>query len=172
MSFLELAEERFSVRSFSDKPVESEKIDLILKAAQLAPTAVNYQPQKIYILKSQKALDTIRSLTQSTYDAPIVFLICSDETKTWKSSTEPGYTTGEMDASIVCTHMMLEAWEIGIGSVWVRLFNSTEVSEAFNLPEYIKPRCLLPIGYASDDCKPYAPWHNVYRDIDEFIEEL
>ena len=49
MSFLKLAAERFSVRSFSDKPVEPEKIDLILKAAQLAPTAVNYQPQMIYI---------------------------------------------------------------------------------------------------------------------------
>ena len=56
MSFLELAQERFSVRSFQDKPVEQEKIDLILKAAQLAPTAVNYQPQKIYILKSEEVL--------------------------------------------------------------------------------------------------------------------
>ena len=50
MDFMELISERFSVRSFSQRPVEDEKIDLILKAAQLAPTAVNYQPQKIYIL--------------------------------------------------------------------------------------------------------------------------
>ena len=115
MNFLELAEERYSVRSYSNKPIEEEKIKRILKAAQLAPTAVNYQPQKIYILKSQEALTKIRSLTNATYNAPIVFLICSDETKTWKSSLEKGYTTGEMDASIVCTHMMLEAWELGIG---------------------------------------------------------
>lgn len=56
MSFLELAQERYSVRSYSDKPIEQEKIDKILKAAQLAPTAVNYQPQKIYILRSAEAL--------------------------------------------------------------------------------------------------------------------
>ncbi|MBQ9025702.1 MAG: nitroreductase family protein [Methanobrevibacter sp.] len=172
MDFMELISERFSVRSFSDKAVEDEKIDLILKAAQLAPTAVNYQPQKIYILKSDDALNKIRSVCSSTYYAPLVFLICSDETKTWKSPMEKGYTTGEMDASIVCTHMMLEAWEIGLGSVWVRLFDSREVAKAFDLPKHIKPICLLPVGYASDDCVPYAPWHDVYRKIDEFCEEL
>ena len=172
MDFMDLISERFSVRSFSNKTIEDEKINLILKAAQLAPTAVNFQPQKIYILKSDEALEKIRMLTPSTYNAPLVFLICADETKTWKHQTEEGYSTGEMDASIVCTHMMLEAWEIGIGSVWVRLFDSREVSEAFNLPKHIKPICLLPIGYASEDCKPYAPWHDVYRKIDEFCEEL
>ena len=88
MNFLELAEERYSVRSYSNKPIEEEKMKRILKAAQLAPTAVNYQPQKIYILKSQEALTKIRSLTNATYNAPIVFLICSDVTKTWKSSFE------------------------------------------------------------------------------------
>ncbi len=77
-----------------------------------------------------------------------------------------------MDASIVCTHMMLEAWELGIGSVWVRLFDSKEVSEVFNLPKHIIPRCLLPIGYPSENSKPYAPWHFVYRNIEDFTEEL
>ena len=62
MNFLELAAARYSVRSYSDKPVEQNKIDLILKAAQLAPTAVNYQPQKIYVLKSEAAIDKINRL--------------------------------------------------------------------------------------------------------------
>lgn len=126
----------------------------------------------IYVLKSEEALNKIRSLTNSTYNAPVVFLICSDEDRTWKSPMEKGYTTGEMDASIVCTHMMLEAWELGIGSVWVRLFDSREVAKTLDLPQNIKPICLLPIGYASDDCVPYARWHNVYRDIDQFVQVL
>lgn len=172
MDFLELAADRYSVRSFSDKPVEQEKIDLILKAAQLAPTAVNYQPQKIFVLKSEAALSKINRLCRCIYGAPLVFLICSDERKTWKSQTEPGYSAGEMDCSIVCTHMMLEAWELGVGSVWVRLFDVEKVAKAFNLPPYIKPICLLPVGYATDDCVPYAPWHNVYREITEFTEVL
>lgn len=172
MSFLELAAERYSVRSYSDRPVEQEQIDQILRAAQLAPTAVNYQPQKIYILKSREALDKIRSLTRSTYDAPMVFLICADETQAWKSPFERGYSTGEMDASIVCTHMMLEAWELGIGSVWVKMFDSNEVTRAFNLPPNSKPVCLLPVGYPAEDCVPYAPWHDVFKPIEAFTEKL
>ena len=147
--FLDLASDRYSVRSYSSQPVEQEKIDLILKAAQIAPTAVNYQPQMIYVLKSDEALAKINRLCRCIYGAPLVFLICSDERKTWKSQTEPGYSAGEMDCSIVCTHMMLEAWEQGLGSVWVRLFDVAEVAKAFELPSYIKPVCLLPVGYAA-----------------------
>lgn len=172
MNFMELAADRYSVRSFSDKPVEQEKIDLILKAAQLAPTAVNFQPQMIYVLKSEAAIAKINRLCRCIYGAPLVFLICSDERKTWKSQSEPGYSAGEMDCSIVCTHMMLEAWELGVGSVWVRLFDVNKVAKAFDLPPYIKPICLLPVGYATEDCKPYAPWHNVHREISEFTEVL
>ena len=172
MELDEIITERYSVRSFSDEKVEPEKINEILKAAQLAPTAVNYQPQQIYALKSKEALEKINMLSPSIYNASTVFLICSNENETWKSSTEIGYTTGEMDASIVCTFMMLKAWDIGIGSLWVRLFDSYEVSRAFNLPDYIKPRCLLPIGYPTEDCKPYAPWHNVNKEINEFTKEI
>ncbi|MBQ8973481.1 MAG: nitroreductase family protein [Clostridia bacterium] len=172
MSFLELARERYSVRAYSDKPVEQEKIDLILEAAQVAPTAVNYQPQMVYVLKSEAALAKINRLCRCIYGAPLVFLICSDESKTWKSQSEPGYTTGEMDCSIVCTHMMLEAWELGLGSVWVRLFDSRAIAEAFNLPAHIRPICLLPVGYAAEGSIPYAPWHDVYRPVESFTKEL
>lgn len=172
MDFMELAAARYSVRSYSDRPVEREKIDHILKAAQLAPTAVNFQPQMIYVLKSEETMAKINRLCRCIYGAPMVFLVCSDERRTWKSPTEPSYSSGEMDCSIVCTHMMLEAWEQGLGSVWVRLFDVKAVAKAFDLPPYIKPVCLLPVGYASEDCVPYAPWHDVYRPIESFCKEL
>lgn len=73
--------------------------DKILEAAQLAPTAVNYQPQKIYILKSDQAVEKIRSICPSAYDAPVVFLIFADENLTWKHPKKHGYSTSEMDAS-------------------------------------------------------------------------
>ena len=172
MSFMELAAQRYSVRSYSARPVEQEKIDRILKAAQLAPTAVNFQPQMIYVLKSEEAMAKINRLCRCIYGAPMVFLICSDERKTWKSQTERGYSSGEMDCSIVCTHMMLEAWEQGMGSVWVRLFDVKAVAKAFDLPSYMKPICLLPVGYASEDSVPYAPWHDVYKPIEEISAVL
>ena len=68
--------------------------------------------------------------------------------------------------------MMLEAWELGLSSVWVRLFDAKAVAKAFDLPSHINPICLLPVGYASEDSVPYAPWHDVYRKISEFTEVL
>lgn len=77
-----------------------------------------------------------------------------------------------MDASIVCTHMMLEAWNIGVGSCWVLLFDPALVKNAFCLHPYIVPVCLLPIGYPASNAKPYAPWHDVYRPISETVKYL
>lgn len=172
MDFLEFARERYSVRSFSDKPIEPEKMQKILEAGQVAPTALNFQPQKIYILKSADAIEKIRFLTKYAYNAPTVLLVCTDLTKAWHSRQDRGFNSGEMDASIVCTHMMLEAWEQGIGSVWVRGFRADEVAKMFKLPENIKPVCLLPMGYPSEKAKPNAELHNSYRSLEEMVEEL
>ena len=91
-------------------------------------------------------------------------------TRVWKSPREHGYGTGEMDASIVCTHMMLEAWELGNGSVWVRGFDSRQAAAAYGLPKQIKPICLLLIGYPSKTSAPYASWHDTFRPLHEIVE--
>lgn len=75
-----------------------------------------------------------------------------------------------MTATIVCTHMMLEAWDIGIGSCWVLLFDPAEVIRAFNLPPYIVSVCFLPIGYPAPGAKPYASWHNTFRPLADTVE--
>ena len=107
MDFLELASQRYSVRSYSDRPVEQEKIDLILRAAQLAPTAVNYQPQMIYVLRSEAAMGTINGLCPCIYGAPMVFLVCIDERRTLKSRTEQGNSSGEKDCNTVLQFLPL-----------------------------------------------------------------
>lgn len=172
MDFLDLVKERFSVRSYSDKVVEDEKIAKILDAAKHAPTAVNYQPQQIYVLKSEEAIQKINSVCKCIFGAKTVFLICYDENRAWRNKYIPGYNSGEIDASIVCDHMMLEAWNLGIGSCWVGMFDPVKVSEVFNLPENIKPVALLPIGYAAPDCKPLEKMHNVFRPMEEMVTEL
>ena len=76
--FLTFAEKRYSVRAYDEsRPVEEEKIRKILEAARIAPTAVNHQPQQIYVLKSDNAIRVIRTLSRSVYNAPLVFLICA-----------------------------------------------------------------------------------------------
>lgn len=170
MSFIELAKARYSVRKFSDKAIEPEKLEQILEAGRIAPTAKNLHPEKIYVLQSKEAVEKISRLSRCIYGAPAVLLVCYDEDAAWHSSQREGYISGEMDASIVTTHMMLQAWELGIGSCWVGLFNDKEVSEAFALPANIKPVALMPLGYA--DCGPNENMHCVPRPKDETIAYL
>lgn len=105
--FMQLARARWSVRSFSSRPIEEEKLHQILEAGLIAPTAVNYRPQKIYVLQSDYALRKIRAITRSTYSAPTVLLVCYDNRLSWESPFVEGYDCGEMDATIIwlpCTH--------------------------------------------------------------------
>lgn len=99
-------------------------------------------------------------------------MVCADTERSWHSPFVAGYDSGEMDGSIVCTHMMLEAEDLGLGSCWVLLFDPKKVKEAFRLPENIKPLCLLPVGYPSEMAQPYRPWHDVFRKMDDIATEL
>ena len=155
MTFLELAKERYSVRKYKDLPVEQEKIDKILEASRVAPTACNKQPQRIYVVQSQQMREKLASVCRFTFDAPVVMAVCYDKTKEWRNNLAP-YTSGETDAAIACTHMMLEAWELGLGSCWVAWMNPDEVAAVLGIPENEQLLALLPIGYAAEDAAPGA----------------
>lgn len=169
-SFLELAAERYSVRSFSPAPVENEKLDLILEAAKLAPTAVNFQPQKLYVVKSPEAIAKLGGLRQ-IFGAPLAIIVCYDRDLSWKNARDDGHDSGDVDAAIVTTHMMMEAWELGIGSCWMGAFSPSEVSGAFNIPANEQPVAILALGYPSDDCHP-SDRHHKYRDTAEMVKEI
>ena len=161
MTFMELAKARYSVRGFKDTPVEEEKLSAILEAGRIAPTACNNQPQKIYVVKSADMVAKMREVSPCTYNAPVILVVCYD-------TAAQAAHFGEMDATIVCTHMMLEAWEQGVGSCWVGMFDPEKLKAALSMPENICPAALLPIGYAADGVQP-APLHTTYRDYDETI---
>ena len=171
MNFLELAKNRYSVRNFQSTPIEEEKLNLILEAGRIAPTACNNQPQKIYVAKSKESREKLASVCPCTFDAPVILVVCYDHTRNWKSKLMPGYESGETDAAIVCTHMMLQAADLGVGSCWVGYFNAQAVSDVLNLPEQVTVSALLPLGYAAEDAKP-APLHTQYRDFADTIAEI
>ena len=171
MSFFELAKARYSVRSFLDTPIEEEKLNLILEAGRIAPTACNNQPQKIYVAKSAEARNKLASVCHCTFDAPVILVVCYDRTRDWKNKLQPGYESGETDAAIVCTHMMLQAAELGIGSCWVGYFNAQAVSDVLELPDHLTVSALLPIGYAAKNATP-APFHTQYRPISDTVTEI
>ena len=98
MDFSKLAAERYSVRKFQDRPVSKEDMDIILKAANAAPTGCNYQPQRIYVAQSEEALAKLKSLSKCIFGAKtvLVFACCTDEEKPssnwswkWCSPTSP-----------------------------------------------------------------------------------
>lgn len=170
MEFLELAKKRFSVRKFEDKPVEEEKIQKIMEAGRIAPTAKNLQPTKVYVIKSEEALEKLRAITPATFKAPVVMLVCTDAAEAWVNPFDD-FNSAVMDSSIICTHMMMEAEDLGLGTTWVCWFDTAKVKEVFELPEGLQPRCLLPIGYPAADVKP-GPMHATRKAAEEIFTVL
>lgn len=169
-NFLNLSESRFSVREYSQKPIEQEKINALLRVAQLSPTAANKQPQKIYIITKEEDKEKLKTVTKYTFDAPMFFLICCDKDKAWKHKTEEYYST-EIDGTIVATNIMLEAHDLGLGSVIVRSFQTQKLKELFGLSENMIPIVLLPLGYPKENTKP-SESHFKRKDIKEMVEIL
>lgn len=153
MDFLELAKNRYSCRSFMDKPVEQEKLDLILEAGRVAPSARNIQPQRILVLTDKEKLAKLNECTKYGWNAPVIMIICYDKNVSYKRQFD-GMDYGFIDGSIVTTHMMLEVASLGLGSTWVGAFNPTKVREVYNVPENYEIVSILPIGYPSKDATP------------------
>ena len=171
MKFSELAKERYSVRKFKEEPIAEEHLKAILEAGQVAPTACNYQPQKIYVVRDAERLQKLAGVCRCTFGAPTILVIGYDRNVAWKNRLVPGYCSGETDAAIVCTHMMLEAWEQGIGSCWVGYFNGEKVAEALELPENVCVTAMLPMGYPAEDAAP-LDLHGIIRPLEETVTFL
>lgn len=147
MDFLELAKKRYSVRKYEDKKVEKEKLLKILEAARIAPTAANFQPQKLLVIQKEEGLEKLKK-GANIHGAPLAIIVCSDHSTSWKRSSFDGKDAADIDASIITDHMMLEATELGLGSVWICAFNPAIIKEEFNIPENFEPINILAIGYA------------------------
>lgn len=167
MSFKDLAKKRFSVRSFSEKEVEEEKIAALLEIARTAPTAANRQPVRIAVIKDA---DKLSECTKYTFHAPLLLVVCYDREKSWKRRYD-GHDAGEIDASIAATHIMLEAADLGLGTTWVGYFDPALVKEKLCLPDNLVPVALLPLGYPAEGLQPIAQ-HTDRKDVTELLIDL
>ena len=142
MAFIDLARSRYSERRFSQTPIEPEKIDLILEAGRVAPTARNRQPQRILVVQSPEGLEKIDRCTDCRFGAPAVLVLAYDMTV---ASRHPDVADfGVVDTSIVATHMMLQASELGVHSCWVGLID----------PSDFRIIGVMPLGYPSERSHP------------------
>lgn len=169
MDFEMTLEKRYSVRRFSSKEVEQEKIDKILNAAKIAPTAKNTQCQKIYVIKSKEAMEKLTNI-KDMFNAPLVFLVCGDVERECRRAYREG-SLMETDLAIVQTYMMLEATNLGLGSCWVCYFDEDETKKAFNIPDNEIPYNLLLVGYPTETCRP-SRLHLESRELEDMVIEL
>ena len=176
MDFMDISKKRVTVRKFSQTPVEDEKIQKILEAGRWSPTAVNGQPQRILVLNTPESLAKVREFCSFGYDqkyvdlaeecddrergkinlyygAPLVLLVSYDKDSCW-THPQSGESSGATDATIVATHMMLEAASIDLGTVWISYFDQVKVRALLQLPDSWQPVCMLYIGYPAEDFMP------------------
>lgn len=170
MTFEELSLARYSVRKFSPQAVEAEKIDLVLKAAQFAPTAHNDQPQRVFVFQSPEAMEKVRGCTPCHFDAPVLFAIGADASSAWVRAND-GKNYGENDAAIAVTQMMLQATDLGLGTTWVGMYDQVALKAAFPQMEGLEIIALLPMGYPSEAAKP-SRLHTMRKPLDELVQYL
>ena len=149
MNFLELAKKRYSVRYYTPQKVEKEKLDKILQAAHVAPTAANLQPIHLIVVQEKDGLVKIEKAT-NIYGAPLAIIVCADHNKAWVRPFDKKQSA-DIDASVLTDHMMMEATELGLGSVWVCYFKPDIIKNEFCLPENLEPINILAVGYSNEE---------------------
>jgi nitroreductase len=167
-TFLKIAESRYSSRKYKQVPVEREKLQLLLEAARIAPSAANRQPYIFYVITDK----TLRSEICSTYhrewlkDAPVIIVGCINKTEAWTRSD--GKNHGDIDLAIAVDHITLQAAELGLATCWICNFDVSKCSRILALPEYIEPAVILPVAYPDDEDKKLSHLNN-RKEMDSIV---
>ena len=154
MEFSDLIRKRYSVRAYASRPVEEEKLQRVLEAARLAPTAANRQPFQILILTTAGREAELRRIYGRDWfvQAPLVLCMCAIPADGWVRMDGKIYT--DVDAAIAMDHLVLAATDVGLGTCWIAAFNPAEAREVLGLPAGVEPVAFTPLGYAADEPRP------------------
>jgi nitroreductase len=155
MNFEVLVSTRYSVRKFSQKKIEDEKLEEVLEAARKAPSAVNFQPLKFYVIKSEKMLNEITECYHRSWikTAPVIIVVVGFHEAAWKRSQDAKDYT-DIDAAIAIDHITLQAADLGLGTCWVCNFDFEKCSEVLKLKPSEEPVAMIPIGYPESEDIP------------------
>lgn len=170
MDFEKLSAARYSLRKFSTAPVEAEKLALILEAGRNAPTAHNLQPQRIFVLQTEEALEKVDGCAGVHFHPPVMLVVAYDPEEAWKRETD-GKNHGEIDAAIAVTQMMLQAADLGLGTTYVGMFEPEKLIAAFPEMEGLCPIALLPLGYPAEGAHP-SRLHADRKPLEELVKYL
>jgi len=167
MEFKEVIKNRYSCKKYCDKQVETEKLEAILKAGRLAPTAKNLQEQHVYVIQSAEGLAKIDAVTPCRYGAPTVLVVAFDKNNVF---TYPGGSrdSGVEDATIAATHMILAAADEGVDSCWINFLDPEKLARELGLPENEEVLMVMDLGYAAEGAGP-LPNHSSRKALSETV---
>lgn len=167
MSFEEIVRDRYSCKQFKSEQISRQQLDAILEAGRLAPTAVNFQEQRVYVVQSEEGLAKIDRQTRCRYGAPTCLVVAFNTDRVFNY---PGgkRNSGIEDASIVATHMLLAAQSVGVNSCWINMFDPELLAAELGLPENEEVLMILDLGYAAEGAGPLKT-HFDRKDISETV---
>lgn len=155
MEFSELVTKRYSARAYKPNQVEEEKLQQVLKAARMAPTANNQQPfQLIVVHTTGREQELSRIYGRAWFaQAPLVICACGVPAQGWTRGGD-GKSYTDVDVAIVVDHLTLAAAELGLGTCWIAAFDPLAAREVLGLPAGVEPIIFTPLGYPADQPKP------------------
>ena len=156
MALLEAIKNRYSVRSYLEKPVEKQKIDIILESARLAPSAKNFQDWRFIVVQDRLLkMRLMEAANNQAFvgQAPVVIVCCSVEPDYVMRCGQP---VCSIDAAIALEHIALRAVEEGLGTCWVGSFYEDKVKAIFDIPGKVRVVQLMTLGYPANK----HPGHN------------
>ena len=155
MEYSELIAARYSVRSYHPDPVEDKKLQAVLDAAHLAPTAANRQPFQLVVMHTAGRKEEIGKIYRRPWfvEAPIVIGVCAISSQAWVRESDR-FNARLIDAAIVADHLILAAANQGLGTCWIAAFNVNAAREVMQLPPEAEPVIFTPLGYPADQPGP------------------
>lgn len=165
MEFIDVITERYSVRGYLDKEVEPEKLEYVLKAATLAPTGVNYQPFKVYVIDTKKYGKELSEIYGAKWfvEAPYVLCVVAIRNKAWTRPWDVK-NIADIDATIVMDHIILAATDVGLGTCYIGAFKKYKAHEFLDLDENEEAVLFTPLGYGDAE-----PRDTPRMELDEFV---
>lgn len=150
MDFFELISKRYSVRAYQNVPIEQEKLDQVLEAARLAPTADNRQPFQLIVIHTVGRESELRQIYNRDWfvQAPLIICACGIPKFSWVRRDHRRYL--DVDVAIIMDHLILAATSLGLGTCWIAAFNAAKAKEILGLPDGIEPLIFTPLGYPAD----------------------
>jgi nitroreductase len=156
MSIQTAISERRSIRAYQDRPVEDEKLQLVLEAARLSPSARNRQEWKFVVVKDRETRERLARAAngkQFVAEAPVIIAACATEAEYVMSC---GQLAGTVDTSIAFSYLILQAHELGLGTCWLGAYNESEVKDILGIPPHVRVVAMTPLGYPAEspEAKP------------------